>query len=149
MDKIMNGLAKLYRNGPITFEKIMPYLALGVVSLIGAVIIYKGYYFKSGIYKKCTSRISARVTYIGSVSYRSVVYEAQIDGKPVTFSDPFTTKGLYVPETGETVELFYDPNNLKMCSYPKRSDSVAMFCFILGGAMFALPIFGMVMYTIS
>lgn len=130
-------------------EEKIPYLVLGVVSLIGAVIIYKGYYFKTGIYKKCTSRISARVTYIGSVSYRSVVYEAQIDGKPVTFTDPFTTKGLYAPEIGETVELFYDSNNPNTFSYPKRSHSVAMFCFILGGAMFALPIFGMVMYTIS
>lgn len=130
-------------------EKIIPYFALGVLALIGAVIIYKGYYFKKGIYKKCTSRISARVTDIGSARYRSVVYEAQIDGKPVTFTDPFTTKGLYAPKLGEKVELFYDPNNIMMCSYPKRSDSVAMFCFILGGAMFALPIFGMVMYTIS
>lgn len=130
-------------------EEMIPYLVLGVVSLIGAVIIYKGYYFKTGIYKKCTSRISARVTYIGSATYRSVVYEAQIDGKPVTFTEPFTTKGLYAPEIGETVELFYDPNNPNTCSYPKRSNSVAMFCFILGGAMFALPIFGMVMYTIS
>ncbi len=130
-------------------EEMIPYLVLGVVSLIGAAIIYKGYYFKTGIYKKCTSRISARVTYIGSISYRSVVYEAQIDGKPVTFTDPFTTKGLYAPEIGETVELFYDPNNPNTFSYPKRSNSVAMFCFILGGAMFALSIFGMVMYTIS
>lgn len=131
-------------------EKMIPYLALGVLALIGAVIIYKGYYFKKGIYKQCTSRISARVTDIGSARYRSVVYEATLeDGKTVTFTDPFTTKGLYSPEIGETVELFYDPNNIKLCSYPKRSDSVAMFCFVLGGAMFALSVFGMVMYTIS
>ncbi|MDE6731655.1 MAG: DUF3592 domain-containing protein [Oscillospiraceae bacterium] len=131
-------------------EKMIPYLALGVLSLICAVIIYKGYYFKKGIYKKCTSRISARVTDIGSARYRSVVYEATLeDGKTVTFSDPFTTKGLYVPEIGETVELFYDPNDHRRCSFPKRNGSVAMFCFVLGGAMFALPIFGMVMYTIS
>lgn len=130
-------------------ENMIPYLALGVLSLIGVRIIHEGYYLKKGIYKKCTAKISARVTAIGSARFRTVVYEAQLDGKPVTFTDPFTTKGLYAPKVGETVELFYDPDNIERFSYPKRNDSVAKFSFILGGLMFALPIFGMVMYTIS
>lgn len=130
-------------------ENIIPYLALGVLVLVGVRILFGGYYLKKGIYKKCTSKISARVTEIGSVRFRTVVYEAQLDGKPVTFTDPFTTKGLYAPKVGETVELFYDPDNIERFSYPKRSDSVAGFQFVLGGAMVVLPVFGMIMYTIS
>lgn len=129
-------------------DDIIPYLALGVFVLIGAGIIYNGYYFKKGIYKRCTSVISARVAATGGIK-RQVVYEAVLDGETVTFTDPFTTKGLYAPAVGETVELFYDPNDIKRFSYPKRSDSLAKFEFILGGLMASLSIFGMIMYTFS
>ncbi|MDE6727645.1 MAG: hypothetical protein K2J80_06865 [Oscillospiraceae bacterium] len=129
-------------------DKIIPYLGLGVLALIGAVIIYNGYYFKNGIYKRCTEKISARVTSTGG-NKRRVVYEIMLDGKPVTFTDSFTTGGLYAPTVGETVELFYDPHNIEKFSYPKRSNSVAIFDFILGGLMVVLPVFGMIMYTVS
>lgn len=129
-------------------DQIIPYLGLGVLALIGAGMIYKGYYLKRGIYKKCTSMVSARVKEVGNVRV-SVVYEAQLDGKPVTFTEKFTTKGFYAPTVGETVELFYDPNNIERFSYPKRSDSFARFLFVLGAIMAVLSVYGMIMYTIS
>ncbi len=129
-------------------DQIIPYLVLGILALIGAGIIYKGYYLKKGIYKKCISVVCARVKEVGGVR-TSVVYEAQLDGKPVTFSEKFTTKGFYAPTVGETVELFYDPNNIERFSYPKRSDSFAGFFYFFGGLLIVASIFGMIMYTIS
>ena len=77
-----------------------------------------------------------------------MVYEATLeDGKTVLFEERATTEGLYAPEVGETVELFYDPNDHKRFSYPKRSRSMAIFYFICGAILLAVAVYVLIKFT--
>lgn len=132
-------------------DNLIYYIISGIFALIGVVSISAGFYRIKGIYKCCTSIISAAVISNRSKrnpSQRRVVYEAQLDGKTVIFEEHSTTQGLYAPEVGETVKLFYDPNDHKRFSYPKRSRSIAIFNFICGAILLAVAAFVLIKFTI-
>lgn len=132
-------------------DNLIYYIISGIFALIGVVSISAGFYRIKGIYKRCTSIISAAVISNRSKrnpSQRRVVYEAQLDGKTVIFEERSTTQGLYAPEVGETVKLFYDPKDLKRFSYPKRSRSIAIFNFICGAILLAVAAFVLIKFTV-
>lgn len=132
-------------------ENLMEYIISGVLAAIGIACVSSGLYRVKGIYKRCTAKTSATViSNRGSRgARRRVVYEATLeDGKTVIFEERSSTEGLYAPEVGETVELFYDPNDHKRFSYPKRSRSFAIFYFICGAITFAVAAYVLIKFTV-
>lgn len=127
------------------------YAIAGFFGIIGIAAIISGLYRGWFIRLLCTAKTSATV--VGSRggrggAKRRMVYEAKLeDGKTVLFEERTITEGLYAPEVGETVELFYDPNNYKRFSYPKRSRSIAVFSFICGAITLAIAAFVMIKFT--
>lgn len=132
-------------------ENLMEYIISGIFALIGIGCFSAGFYRVKGIYKRCTAKTAATViSNRGSRggAKRRVVYEAHLeDGKTVIFEESTTTEGLYAPEVGETVELFYDPSNYKRFSYPKRSRSIAIFNFICGAITLAIAVLVLIKFT--
>ena len=133
-------------------ENLMEYIISGVLAALGIACVSAGFYRVKGIYGRCTAKTAATVISNRgkrNPSQRRVAYEATLeDGKKVIFEERGTTEGLYAPEVGETVELFYDPNDHKRFSLPKRSRSMAIFYFICGAILLAVAAYVLIKYTL-
>lgn len=127
------------------------YAIAGFFGIIGLASIIAGLYKVWFIRAFCTAKTSATV--ISSRggrggAKRRMVYEATLeDGKTVLFEERTTTEGLYAPEIGETVELYYDPKNHKRFTYPRRNRSIAVFSFIWGAIALAVGIYVLIKFT--
>lgn len=130
-------------------ENLLVYIVSGILAAIGIASISAGFYRVKGIYRRCTAKTAATViSNRGSRSAKRVTYEATLeDGKTVLFEESTTTEGIYAPEVGETVELFYDPGNFKRFSYPKRSRALAVFGFVCGAILLAVAVFVLIKFT--
>lgn len=127
------------------------YAIAGFFGIIGLASITAGLYKVLFIRAFCTAKTTATVVSTRGGrggAKRRMVYEATLeDGKTVLFEERTTTEGLYAPEIGETVELFYDPKNHKRFTYPKRDRSKAIFGFICGVITLVIGIYVLIKFT--